>query len=422
MPSASSADDPCVARPVHSSAPAANVAAPPRRILQVIASIAAVDGGPSKAIAHFERELHARGYHVTTLTTSFDGPARRFEVDMAGSAEPTTGATRVIARLDGVPYKTSFSAVRWLGEHLPTFDVVHVHGLFSLLPVVSAWLARRHGVPYVIRPLGALNAYGMASRRRLLKRLSIRWMEGPLLRGAGAVQFTSTAEQDEASRVVPGEFAGRVIPLGVEPFPDAVGSPQAIARDAMTKPLMLLFMSRIHPKKNLEAVLHALSALQEVHPRLALVVCGEGEAGYVDELHALCQSLGVCQHVQWRGHVEGVDKTSILQAADIFVLPSHSENFGIAAAEAMAAGIPVLLGHGVALSADAARAGAGVACGTQAHEVTNALAGMLDQPEALAEMGEAGKKLVREKFSPAAMGAELDRLYRQLHADRERRR
>ena len=93
-----------------------------------------------------------------------------------------------------------------------------------------------------------------------------------------------------------------------------------------------------------------------------LDIAGDGDPDYLQRLHLHCAALGLAPHVKWHGFVEGVRKQALLQQADWFVLPSASENFGIAAAEALMSGTPVVLSPGVALASNVQKAHAGLVC------------------------------------------------------------
>jgi glycosyltransferase involved in cell wall biosynthesis len=170
------------------------------RILHVIPSVAATDGGPSHAIAVMERALTAAGVEVTTATTDHGLPAMSMR-DRA--ALPEAGATRVVRiyfhKWTNF-YKVAPGIIPYLWANIRTFDVVHIHALFSFATIAAGIIARLRHVPYVVRPLGTLSTYGMTQRRPWLKRLALCAIDGPILRSAAAVHFTSSFEQADAMK------------------------------------------------------------------------------------------------------------------------------------------------------------------------------------------------------------------------------
>lgn len=378
------------------------------RILHVIPSVAMGSGGPSKAIGQMERVLSGLGMEVVTATTDDDGPGRRLPV---GTGEPDTahGATRFHFRLQARPYKISLPLLAWLRRNVGAFDVVHVHALFSFAPIVAAWIARNRGVPYVIRPLGVLNHYGMERRRSRLKACSVRILEGPLLRDAAAVHFTARQEQEQAERLgVP--MRSRIVPLGIEPMAEESAERFLAAHPGLGRK-RLLFLSRIDRKKNIESLLQAMPLIRSAIPEVSLAICGDGDATYVRELKSLGVALGLEDCIVWAGHVDGPMKASALAAADVFVLPSFSENFGIAAVEALGVGLPCILGEGVAVAERVQAEDAGMAIAPTSEAVAAAVISLLDSPARLALCGANARRLAMQAYSLEAMGRGLQAMY-----------
>lgn len=401
VPATASSDDPC----------------PQLRVLHVIPSVSRSSGGPSKAIGQMEQVLSASGVDVVTATTDDDGDGRRLAV-APGVAVACNGATRYHFPRQTVAYKASLPLLHWLRREVPRFDVVHVHALFSFAPVAAAWVARGAGVPYIIRPLGVLNRYGMVERRSAMKALSVRLLEGGLLRDAAAVHFTAEQERQEAEALgVP--MRARVVPLGIEPMPAVAADLFLDAYPGVGSP-RLLFLSRVDPKKNVEVLLRAVAICRSSFPGLSLAICGEGDRDYRARLHALALELGIADRVAWAGHVDGAMKGSALAAADLFVLPSYSENFGIAAVEALSAGLPCILGEGVAVAQRVEQAGAGRAVPPTADAVAHAINAMLGDPVLLAGAGARARALAAEEYSLAAMGRGLLGMYEDVRAARRR--
>ncbi|MFS6828141.1 glycosyltransferase [Cyanobium sp. ATX-6F1] len=140
-----------------------------------------------------------------------------------------------------------------------------------------------------------------------------------------------------------------------------------------------------------------------------------GEPAYLAELRALAQRLGLAERCQWLGFVAGARKLELLQRADWFVLPSASENFGIAAAEALAAGTPVILCPGVAIAAAVERAGAGVVVEADLEALAGALKRALEQPPAA--MTEAARLLATNIYCWGSIVAQLEQYYQEILKD-----
>jgi glycosyltransferase involved in cell wall biosynthesis len=379
------------------------------KVLQVIPSVSSVQGGPSRALADIERALAARSIEVTTATTNGDGDTRSLPVP-CGVPVATAWATRWYFRRSTVFYSASVGLGRWLKDNIEAFDVVHAHALFSFPPVAAAFLARRAGVPYILRPLGVLARYGMTQQHPFRKKVSFTLIERRLIESASAVHFTSSAEQAEAEALGL-KCNGVVVPLGI----DLSGlTKSTIASRKLSGAFNLLYLSRIDRKKNIEGLLHAMRIVLSKKTDVVLSIAGDGDLKYVHTLKSLVRDLAIGDHVKWLGYVEGERKADILAAASVFVLPSYSENFGIAVVEALAVGLPCLTSRGVAISGEIENAGAGIVVGTAPAEIAVGIEKILSNERGISAMSVAARALAANAFSMDAMGARLEVLYRDI--------
>jgi len=169
------------------------------RILHVIPSVGPLRGGPSAAIRTMTRGLAQAGLSVHVATTDDNGPERlrvpyRTPVD-------EQGVTHWYFPRQTSFYTFSLPLTQWLRRHVIDFDLVHIHALFSYAALPAAYCANRRDVPYIVRPLGVLNRWGMENRRAWMKKLSFRLIERRILAGAAAVHYTSEQERMEAAEV-----------------------------------------------------------------------------------------------------------------------------------------------------------------------------------------------------------------------------
>lgn len=379
------------------------------KVLHVIPSLAAAHGGPSRMIELMERALTRRGIDVETATTDDDGFGRRNGKPCAMPLHEN-GVIRRYFSLRLNFYKVSPGFARWIFRHAGDYDLLHIHALFSFPSVIAATAARRAGVPYVIRPLGTLNRYGVTARRPRLKRLSLKLIEAPILRHAAAVHFTSEAERIEAEELrVPMQSA--VIALGEEP-PESSDPSAIVARfPELAGSRNILFLSRLDPKKNVEGLLKAFALCCGDLTDARLVIAGDGSAGYVASLRLLATRLGFSDRVTWTGHLSGELKASAFASARVFALPSLSENFGISVVEAMMAGLPCVLGSGVAIAGTIAQAQAGLIVEVNHQSIARGLVQLMTNEPLRALMATNAARLAREQFSTEAMGASLADLY-----------
>ena len=392
------------------------------RVLHVIPSVAPRYGGPSTAIRGMTAALAARGVAVTVATTDADGSAR-MEVPLDHFVHRDGVAYRYFARSLPGEYKVSWPLTGWLRRHVGEFDVVHVHALFSYATIPGCRLALRAGVPYIVRPLGTLAEWSLG-HKSWKKAPYLALVERPHLRHASAIHVTSEAE---ARAVAALGFAAppRIIPLGVP-----VSSAQSVAQraelvsrraaDAGT-PLRVLFLSRIHPVKGLPLLIAAAERADRAGVRaVELVVAGSGEPGYVETVQALARGAGLRVPVRFLGHVEGDQRERAYAEADVFALPSSSENFGIAAAEALARGLPVVLSREVGVAPAVEAAGAGLVVGLDAESLAAALMRLARGDFDLAQMSLAARQLAVDEYSWDRSARAMIEMYREGIAARRR--
>jgi glycosyltransferase involved in cell wall biosynthesis len=291
-------------------------------------------GGPPQKIHAFSRGMTRRGHEVRTVTLHSQRRGACEQVthdDIAVQYMPWLG---VGGRQ--VPYRLGVleAAVQWA-------QVVHVYGLYNLLGPAAAFFAQRGARPLVLEPLGM---YVPRTRHVRLKQWYHRLFTTRLLRQAAVVIATSPAEQAElAAHVETARLVLRQNMLDVEQYrhlPDRLAFRKA--RQIAADERQIIYVGRISPIKNLVALVQAFGEAALARTRL-LLIGPQLEPDYAAEVQDTINWLGLAERVQLIGPLYAADKLAALAAADLLVLPSTYESFGNAAAEAVAAGIPVLL-------------------------------------------------------------------------------
>ncbi len=384
----------------------------PLHVLHCIPSVALSDGGPSHAIRNIEQALESQLVKTTTASTDHglsDEIKKRCPLNHL--IKKSSYIYRIHFKKQIHFYKVSFPMALWLWKNIRRFDLVHIHALFSFTSVAAAIIARIKKMPYIIRPLGVLNEYGMKRRRPWIKAISFHLIEKPILRNAAAIHFTSEQEAQEAGNVIAG-LKSEIVPLGIDLKPFSKGIAENFFKRHSIHPhkKIILFLSRIDPKKGLDILLPAFAAIKPYHPEMILVIAGEGEKSYVENLKTITASLSIGEQILWAGFLSGQDKLDALAAAHCFILPSQSENFGIAVVEALAAGVPVITGKGVAIAKEIAQNNAGII--VENHTTQNYAQAMRKAlTEDLTAHRKAAILLAQKRFSLETMGEGLKRMY-----------
>lgn len=382
------------------------------RVLHVIPSVAPRYGGPSTAVAAMCDALNRiDGVSAEIAATDADGSGK---YDRAAWKSATN---LHLFPVDGSERTKRSSALRdWLDVHTANYDLVHTHSVWNHPVYAARRAAVRHRKPLVYRPCGMLSPYTWA-RNRPAKVAYWLARERGNVRTAAVVHCTSEGEAAEvrAHRAVRGRV--EVIPNGV----DAAAWTTPVKRDELRrrcgpaadgKPIVL-YLSRLHPKKGLTEFL--LPALANMPAFLAVVGGPDDHApGYEVEVRDTIARLGLADRVALLGPVPAAERWAMFDGADVFALPSRSENFGIVVAEAMARGCPVLITDGVQAHEHVTRAGAGVVTTITVEAVTDRLNRLLADADTRSEIGTRGRAHAREQFDWDRIAGRLAGVYREL--------
>mgnify|MGYP001600330850 CR=1 FL=1 len=317
------------------------------------------------------------------------------------------------------PKKYANSAVfdEWFAKAVSRYDLVEIHAIFSALTLRAAQICRRVGKPYLVRPHGSLDPFDL-QKHAMLKRVVGPTFIHPLLQGSAAVLLTTQLEADRLE-TYGAKVKKHVLPLPVS-LPEMKGEREAfrsrhgIPADAS----VVIFMSRIDYKKGLDFLIPALGRLKAEFPNLWFILAGTGEPSFTAQVDTWLNAYGVGSFTTKTGFVSGQDKQDVFAAADMFVLASLNENFGIVNIEAMHAQLPVLISSEVYIRDEISSAGAGLVCLPEVESVTLNLRRLLESPSVRKEMGRRGAGLVSDKYRPEAATRSLLDVYREILGER----
>ena len=325
------------------------------RILHIIGTLSPEAGGPTESV----RVLMSYGpIGYTGEVVTLDDPSAPFLKDMSFPVH-ALGPTRT-------KYGFNRKLLPWLRENRARFDGVVVNGLWQYCGF-AAWRALSGNTPYVVFTHGMLDPYFKHAFPLKHIKKWLYWVpaEYRILRDAYRVLFTSTAEKRLAEQSFwLHRWNPYVVPYG------ASGPPPKDSRELedaffVKCPLVrgrrfLLFLGRIHKKKGCDLLIRAFAKVAKEDPELDLVMAGPDPQLWSAGLNEMAQKAGIGGRVYWPGMLTGDAKWGAFYASEAFVLPSHQENFGIAVAEALACGRPVLLADKVNIAEDIAEDRAGL--------------------------------------------------------------
>lgn len=299
---------------------------------------------------------------------------------------------------------------RWLVQETSagTVDVIHSHGMWQMCVVYPAKAAKKGKDKLVISPRGALSPWAM-KHGSWFKAFFWSFLQRPALEQASCFHATAESEYADIRRL------GFRQPVAI--IPNGIDVPEPTQKECHAT-RTLLFLGRLHPIKGIDILLQAWAAVMErfSHWRLLIVGTDTGygnRGGYLSELKDLAIRLKL-NRVEFLGPLYGEAKLSAYREADLFVLPTHSENFGVTVAEALAAGTPVIVTKGAPWQTlETHRAGWWIHFGVDA--LVAALEQAMDQsPDELRQRGLNGREWMMKDFSWISIGIKMDQTYRWL--------
>jgi len=368
------------------------------KVLHVLPTLSSYAGGPTAVALNLVRHLNQQGIDAEIATTNDNGNDY-FRVPLMDLHDYQGVPVRFFQRsLRLKEYLVSCTLGQWLWQNVRMYDLLDLHYLFSFAPTIAALFARYYKVPYTLRTMGQLTPWALA-QSQVRKKIYTRLIERKNLNHAAAIHCTTWGEAQDV-----GNFGIKVpkliLPLGVSPSENIPHASKTL-KEKYNIPhdrLITLFLSRLHCKKRPDLLIEALAKLSPDLPTPHLILAGSGETDYHHYLKNLVDQHGLSQQVTFTGFVTGYQKSLLLQGADLFVLPSFSENFGIAVAEALLAGLPVILTEGVQLSPDVQQAQAGLVIKSDLESLQSAIEKLLRSPELRQILGGNARNLAESKY------------------------
>ena len=390
-------------------------------ILHVIPSFAPAwrYGGPIIASLGLTTALAERGHNVKVFTTNKDGD---------GILPVETGKPVAMQGIEvtyfsvGFPkwYYFSFKLSHALKHNLPDFDIVHIHSVYLWPTTIASYWCRKLKIPYLVRPLGMLDSinvekdyeYKITSfMSKIKKNTYMKFIGKHDLNNAAGIHYTSQYEKDLASKwEIKAEDT--IIPLGVDIPKSNIGLRGHKITGIQGKLKTILFLSRLDPIKGIETLIKTINILYQIRKDFNLVIGGSGTKKYELKLRKIIDDNGLNDVISMIGNVDQLDKNVIFENADLFVLLSHHENFGIVVAEAMAMKIPVIISNNVGIQNYVKDYGAGLVISENHPElIARQIGDLLDDDKLRIEMGNKARYLCENEFAWDKVARQTEKYY-----------
>ena len=372
------------------------------RILHVIETLAPSYGGPVSIVRQLVRSEHRLGMQVEIATTNSNYPSGTY--CHAGTRALDSGCDVLVhylaVGLNPIRYSRTFA--RFIKASIKKYNIIYIHGLYRFPTTYAAFQARKQHIPYIIRPQGSLDPYlyRQSSRSLLLKRLYERFFDWPNLRGASAIHYVSDMERERAASL------GFVTSTIVEPngldwelystLPDRGAFRAALGVGEVS---LVLFLGRLNFKKGLDLLIPAFARVRNRHPDAHLAIVGPDNDGYGAKVRGWVTDHGLNERVHFVDQLHDADVIQAYVDADVFVLPSYTENFGMTVVEAMACKLPVVISDQVNIHNEVTESDGGLVTHCDVDEVAKGISGLLGDADKRRSMGESGRRYVEEHYS-----------------------
>ena len=326
------------------------------KVLHILPSVDPKGGGPMEGVKQYGHRFEELGHHVEVMT--LDDPTESCVAEYplkVHALGPAFGSYSYTAKL-----------APWLELHAKDYDVIIINGLWQYHGFGAWRVLQKMKVPYFVFTHGMLDPWFKHTYplKHLKKWLYWPWAEYRLLRDASAVLFTCEEERLLARKSFwLYKVREAVINYGTGTPPENAEALKAVFYEAypqLKNKRVLLFLSRIHKKKGCDLLIDAFAKVANQDAGLCLVMAGPCHTDLINQLKTQAQHLGMADRITWPGMLQGDLKWGAFYASEAFVLSSHQENFGIAVAEALGCGLPVLISNKVNIWREIELDGAGI--------------------------------------------------------------
>jgi len=361
------------------------------RVINVVPSISEEATGPAYSVVRLCESLILEGLELTLAT-----------LDLSPMVSPPSFLQTFPVKWGPRRLGNSPAMHRWLSSQASAgkCDILHNHSLWMMPNVYPGQVSRRHGLPLVVSPRGTMSAWAMRGGSSI-KKLFWPLLQRPALAATTCFHATAESEYEDIRRLGYRQPVA-IIPNGI----DILDLPAKQCSASRT----LLFLGRVHSKKGLDMLLPAWSALQSRFPDWRLQIVGPDNGGHLAQMQRLSSELHL-QRIEFSGALFGEKKHLAYRQADLFVLPTYSENFGMSVAEALAAGTPAIVTKGAPWEG-LKKNGAGWWIDIGVDSLIACLEDALSHsPDQLNEMGQRGRNWMDADYSWKQIGQQMAESY-----------
>lgn len=372
-------------------------------------------GGPIYSVHNLAKAMVEKGVDVSVWTTNL-GLKDRYDIPLCEEVLIDGVKVYYFPIIGTFHYSLSPALMKYMKDRIRDFDIVHIQGVYQFHSLIGGYYARKYGIPYVLSPKGMLIPEMIKKKGKLKKYIYISLVEKNNVEKANLIQCASEVERQKLLKI---GFELRdtvVIPNIVKLEKGDRTNKKEKFRDkyGLKQKQLVLFLGRLNWTKGIDILIPAFAIVLTKFPDTHLVLAGPDTERYIRKVKKWIRNEGIENKVTFTGLLTGNEKLAALAESDIFVLPSYSENFGMAAVEAMYMGLPVIISKEVGIKDEIKQNECGIIVDINPISIAEGICYLLHNPEEKKKLGAKGKKIARNEFSAEGVAKKMIQSYKDI--------
>lgn len=295
-------------------------------------------------------------------------------------------------------------------------DLVHINSIWDFNMLAGCFVSKLFKKPYIVSSRGSLHQNAFNLSNKFIKTFYYHIFLKPLIKNAGAIHFTTSEEMNNVASFVEPPSKKIVIPSGIDlnEFQNLPDKGEFKKKYNLVDKRYILFLGRIHKQKGISFLLEAFKQVQNIMSDVYLVIAGFDQKGHIKEIQKWINENGLSNKVIFTGLLTGKEKLSAYVDADVFVLSSYFESFGMTILEAMGCGVPVIISDKVGIKDDVLKYDAGIVTPLDSSHIAKAMESILNDQALAIRLSQNGRKLLEEKYDIRIVVKQMISAYRKI--------
>lgn len=373
-------------------------------------------GGPIQSVHLLNKELIKNGVDVDVITTNA-GLENSKEIKLNEWNNIDDVKVRYFKYHGYEHFNFSPGLFFEISRRVKLYDLIHITAVWNFPVLVAGLLSILHKKPFIISPRGSLYKESFDLKSKYLKKLNYSLITKHIIKKVTALHFTTNDEKEKVVSYLRLTNSNFIIPNGInleeyEKLPE-----KGFFKNKYNIPKnkkYILFLGRINRKKGFDILINSMSLLNKKHDDLMLVIAGPDNDNYKIKIKKMLSDFGISNKSIFVDTLVGTEKNAAYVDAELFVLPSYSENFGMAVIESLACGTPVVISENVAIHDDIKNYDAGVVTKTDVNSICNAIELIMNNKEKKDNFIKNGKRLVNQCYNIKEVSKEMIKEYKRL--------